>query len=299
MGEILNRIRTDLNVDPRTMEMRLRSTRVLEGGHTSLQFGRSDDFVDLREYLPGDDVRDIDWRASARNTHLVVRRYVAEKAQEFLLVTDTGANMLAPTPSGMRKRDVAIYALGTVGMIACAQGDKLSLVYGDDRGSSIEVGKKGEDHLEQMLTMVSQADIRIGNASNIVRQLQFIASTLDRRYAVYIVCDEPAVTPELVEAALAVRSRSAICWLILEDLDVLGLANTPDEVLDVGTGAALLTPTVLGRRVLHAYQQAEAARRVQWEAFMAQLGSPAVRISSVHDIGTALGSLSQQGLTHA
>jgi uncharacterized protein (DUF58 family) len=299
MGEILNRIRTDLNIDPRTMEMRLRSTRVLEGGHTSLQFGRSDDFVDLREYLPGDDVRDIDWRASARNTHLVVRRYVAEKAQEFLLVTDTGANMLAPTPSGMRKRDVAIYALGAVGMIACAQGDKLSLVYGDDRGTSIEIGKKGEDHLEQMLTMVSQADIRIGNASNIARQLQFIASTLDRRYAIYIVCDEPAVTPELVEAALAVRSRSAISWLILEDLDVLGQPNTPDEVLDVGTGAALLTPTVLGRRVLHAYQQAETARRLQWEAFMAQLASPAVRISSVHDIGTALGSLSQQGLTHA
>ena len=112
MGDILNRVRAQLNFDPRAVGMRLRSHRVLEGGHTSLQFGRSDDFVDLREYTFGDDVRDIDWKASARNTHLVVRRYVAEKAQEFLLIADTGANLLAVAPSGESKRDLAILSLG-------------------------------------------------------------------------------------------------------------------------------------------------------------------------------------------
>ena len=172
--------------------MRLRSNRILEGGHTSLQFGRSDDFVDLREYVIGDDVRDIDWKASARSPALVVRRYVAEKAQEFLLVADTGANLLATAPSGERKRDLALLALGAVGLVASAQSDKISVVFGDDRGSSIEPGKTGEDHLEQIATLINNTQIEVGNASNIVRQLEFIAANLDKRYAIYIVCDELA-----------------------------------------------------------------------------------------------------------
>jgi uncharacterized protein (DUF58 family) len=298
MGEVLNRVRAQLNFDPRSVAMRLRSNRILEGGHTSLQFGRSDDFVDLREYVIGDDVRDIDWKASARSPGLVVRRYVAEKAQEFLLVADTGANLLATAPSGERKRDLALLALGAVGLVASAQSDKISVVYGDDRGSSIEPGKTGEDHLEQILTLINNTQIEVGNASNIVRQLEFIAANLDKRYAIYIVCDEPPVTQELVAAAMAVRGRSTIGWLLIEDLDVLGLPGTADEVLDVATGRALLTPAVLGHRVLDAYRRAEAARWAQWQAFTAQLGSPFYRISASSDIGPALAQFAQ-GVSNA
>ncbi|WP_099025114.1 DUF58 domain-containing protein [Mycolicibacterium palauense] len=293
MGDILNRVRAQLDFDPRSAGLRFRAHRVLEGGHTSLQFGRSDDFVDLREYAIGDDVRDIDWRASARNPHLVVRRYVAEKSQEFLLVADTGANMLAESPGGERKRDLALLALGAVGLIACAQADKISVVFGDDRGSSMEPGKTGEEHLEQILTLLGGTDIEIGNASNIVRQLRFIASHLEKRYATYIVCDQPSVTPELVEAAMAVRARNALHWILIEDRDVLGHPGAADEVLDVATGRALLTPTVLGTRVLEAYRRAEAARVAQWQAFAEQLGSPFVRIGARTDIGPALTYLAQ------
>lgn len=293
MGDILNRVRAQLNFDPRAVGMRLRSHRVLEGGHTSLQFGRSDDFVDLREYTFGDDVRDIDWKASARNTHLVVRRYVAEKAQEFLLIADTGANLLAVAPSGESKRDLAILSLGAVGLVASAQGDKLSLVYGDDRGSSIEPGKTGEDHLEQILTLLSHVTIEVANPSNIVRQLEFVAGTLDKRYSIYIVCDQPQVTPELVAAAMTVRGRNAIHWILIEDLDILGQPHTADEVLDVGTGRALLTPSVLGAKVLDAYRRAEAARMAEWQSFVAQLDSPCVRIASRADIAPALSVLSE------
>ncbi|BBY27540.1 DUF58 domain-containing protein [Mycolicibacterium sediminis] len=294
MGEILNRVRTQLDFDPRSVGMRMRSRKVLEGGHTSLQFGRSDDFVDLREYVAGDDVRDIDWRASARNTHLVVRRYVAEKAQEFLLVADVGANMLALAPSGERKRELAVYALGAVGLVACAQSDKISLVYGDERGSSIEPGKMGEDHLEQVLNLVNDADIEIGTPSNVVKQLEFVAANLDKRYAVYVVCDQPEVTPELEQAAMAVRSRNAIHWILVEDLDVIGRPDGADEVIDVSTARALVAPPLLGAKVLDAYRRAEAARHAQWQQFTARLGSPCVRIASIRDVGPALTALAQQ-----
>ncbi|WP_244962257.1 DUF58 domain-containing protein [Mycolicibacterium duvalii] len=286
-------MRAQLGFDPGGVGMRLRSHRMLEGGHTSLQFGRSDDFVDLREYVVGDDHRDIDWRASARSPHLVVRRYVAEKAQEFLLIADTGANLLAAAPSGETKRDLAILTLGAVGLIACAQSDKVSLVYGDDRGSSVQPGKTGEDHLEQLLSLVNAADTAVGHGSNIVRQLEFVAHNLDKRYAIYIVCDQPSVTAELAAVTSAVRSRNTVHWFVVDDADVLGGPDAAEEVLDVATGAALLTPAVFGSRVMQAYRRAEAARAAQWEAFTAQMGTSFSRISSSGDIRAALAELTQ------
>lgn len=293
MGDILNRVRTQLGFDPRSAGLRLSSHRMLSGGHTSMQFGRSNDFVDLREYEIGDDIRDVDWRASARNTHLVVRRYVAERSQEFLLVADTGSNFLGTAPSGERKRDLALLALGAIGLVACAQADKISLVHGDDRGSSLETGKAGEDHLEQILMLLSHIDIEVGNASNIVRQLEFIAGTLDKRYAVYIVCDQPVITRELTEAAMAVRSRSAIHWILVEDVDLLGQRHTGDEVLDVADGRALLYPSVLGKKVLDAFRRAEAARTAEWQAFADRLDTPFTRITSRADIAPALTRFAQ------
>ena len=50
---------------------------LLEGQYGSVFKGRSLDFDDLREYLPGDDIKDIDWRATARSVSTRIRRYVA------------------------------------------------------------------------------------------------------------------------------------------------------------------------------------------------------------------------------
>lgn len=291
MGDIVNRVRAELNFDPRSFGAQLRANRMLEGGHTSLEFGRSDDFVDLREYIPGDDVRDIDWKASARSTNLVVRRYVAEKTREFLLIADTGSNMLAPAPSGERKLDLAVQALGAVGLVACAQGDKISVVYGDERGSSVQPGKSGEDHLEQILSSINGVDIQVGDSSNIVSQLTFVMKNLEKRYAMFIVCDEPEPSPELISVAMALRGRNTMHWLLIEDVDLLGQSNLPDEVLDVSTGAGLLTPAVLGRGVMAAYRRSEQARTAAWQQFTMRLGSPCVRIAGRSDVGPALAQL--------
>ncbi len=47
-------------------------------------------FEDLREYVVGDNIKDIDWKASARSRNLLVRRYIAEKKHNVMLVFDTG-----------------------------------------------------------------------------------------------------------------------------------------------------------------------------------------------------------------
>lgn len=80
---------------------------LLEGQYGSVFKGRSLDFDDLREYLPGDDIKDIDWRATARSGSTRIRRYVAVRKHNILLVVDTGRSMAATSEDGDSKRDVS------------------------------------------------------------------------------------------------------------------------------------------------------------------------------------------------
>lgn len=87
--------------------------------------------------MPGDDVRDIDWRASARSGSVLIKRVVSEKHHKILLVADARRNMSALAVSGEVKRDVATNVMGAVGLIALGRSDEIVMVYGDSRGSAV------------------------------------------------------------------------------------------------------------------------------------------------------------------
>ena len=72
-----------------------KSGNVLEGTYESLFKGKSMEFDELREYVMGDEVNDIDWKASSRSRRLLVRQYIAEKKHNVLFVLDTNRRMLA------------------------------------------------------------------------------------------------------------------------------------------------------------------------------------------------------------
>src|SRR3954470_20471303 len=88
----------------------------LEGGRYALVHTRSLEFDDLRPYVPGDDVRDIEWKASARSGQVLIKRFVTEKHHKIVVVADAGRNTLASAPSGERKLDVAANVIGALGL---------------------------------------------------------------------------------------------------------------------------------------------------------------------------------------
>src|SRR3954469_21964343 len=107
---------------------------MLEGGRYALLHTRSMEFDDLRPYVPGDDVRDIDWKATARSGTVLIKRFVSEKHHKILLVADAGRNMTALAAGGEPKRDVAEAILGAFGLITLGRSDEIGMVYGDARG---------------------------------------------------------------------------------------------------------------------------------------------------------------------
>ncbi|GLW21824.1 hypothetical protein Mame01_18670 [Microbispora amethystogenes] len=87
----------------RHLPARLARLRELDGRHPALVRGQGTEFDSLREYVVGDDVRSIDWRASARRSDVVVRTWRPERDRRVLIVLDTGrtsAGRIGTAPPG-------------------------------------------------------------------------------------------------------------------------------------------------------------------------------------------------------
>ena len=116
----LNRIKANISIFARKY-----SSSLLEGSYRSIYKGKSLNFDDLREYVVGDNVRDIDWKASARSRKLLIKQYIAEKQHNVMLILDTDKKMLAHSFDGDEKKDIALMAENSEGVVTVyAFGDK-------------------------------------------------------------------------------------------------------------------------------------------------------------------------------
>jgi uncharacterized protein (DUF58 family) len=182
VGKHLNRARSQFGTDTRGL---------LEGGRYALLHTRSLEFDDLRPYVRGDDVRDIDWKASARSGSVLIKRFVDEKHHKILLVADAGRNMTAQAPSGEAKIDIAANILGAFGLITLGRSDQIGMVYGDTRGCvNIRQGR-GETHIESMLHRFYGHTLAQPGPSDISCQLDYVATHYRHPMLIVVVSDEP------------------------------------------------------------------------------------------------------------
>ncbi|MFD6953331.1 hypothetical protein A6A08_11225 [Nocardiopsis sp. TSRI0078] len=111
---------------------KLSRLRELEGQHTAMVRGQGSEFDSLRDYVPGDDVRSIDWRATARGEGVVVRTWRPERDRRILIVLDTGrtsAGRVGDTP----RLDHAMDAALLLAALAGKAGDRVDFMAYDRR----------------------------------------------------------------------------------------------------------------------------------------------------------------------
>jgi len=114
---------------------------LLAGQHGSKLRGRGLDFEELRAYVPGDDVRSIDWRVTARSPRPFVRIYREERDRSVLLVVDQRPTLFFG--SGARMKSVAAAELAAlVAWRVLAQGDRVgALIFGAERNWALAPGR--------------------------------------------------------------------------------------------------------------------------------------------------------------
>lgn len=109
---------------------RLARLRELDGRAAVRVRGQGTEFDSLREYVSGDDVRSVDWRASARSRSVVVRTWQPERDRRVVLVLDTGRTSAGRVGDAPRL-DAAMDAALLLATLASRAGDRVSFVAGD------------------------------------------------------------------------------------------------------------------------------------------------------------------------
>ncbi len=126
----------------------------MAGGHHSRMRGRGMDFEEYRSYQPGDDIRSIDWRASARTGKTLTRVYQEERERPVLLVLDQGPGLFFGSQLNF-KSVAAAEVLALLGWKTLHQGDRvgalLSGLNGDEQQHRELRPRRSRRHLLQML----------------------------------------------------------------------------------------------------------------------------------------------------
>ena len=163
---------------------------LLEGEYGSVFKGRSMDFDDLREYIPGDDIKDIDWKATARSGSTRIRRYIAVRKHNILLVVDTGRNMSATSESGDNKRDVTVMTAGVMSYIALKHGDLIGMVSGDNQHTNYFPFKGDNAHVEHILQHLNKQIQSSDSPGDITTQIEYITKTMRRKMMIVVISDD-------------------------------------------------------------------------------------------------------------
>jgi uncharacterized protein (DUF58 family) len=138
----------------RHLPEKLARLRQLDGQAAARVRGQGTEFDTLRDYVPGDDVRSIDWRATARRDAVVVRTWRPERDRRLVVVLDTGRTS-AGRVGDVPRLDSALDAALLLAALASRAGDRVDLLAGD-RGVRADVqGTSRADVLPRLVSAMA------------------------------------------------------------------------------------------------------------------------------------------------
>lgn len=194
-----------------------RVRNVLSGNYGSVFKGRSLDFDDLREYNYGDDIKDIDWKATARSRSVMIRRYIAVRKHNILLVADSGNTMATLAPSGESKQEVATFCAGVIAYIAQHHGDFVGMICGNSGGNKRYMLKEDTAYIENFLDKYSKSMRLSTHDSDINALLTYVSKTYRERSFMIILSDADGVSKIDTELIRKLHARHEIMFVIIED----------------------------------------------------------------------------------
>ncbi len=230
----------------------------LNGVHFSPARGSSTEFAAHRPYVPGDEIRKIDWRTFARTDRYYLKEYEAETNVRAVLVVDASASMGFPTGELSRFRYASCLA-AALGFLLRRQGDAVGAALVDTGVRSFLPPKSTAQHLNTIFQTLENAtpdgETRVADA------LQEVASRLRRRSLAIVLSDLIEEAGPLIRALTDLRHRG---WEAI----VFHVMSPSEQTLPVQGTARFCDPEAPGiqlrldaRQVSHWYREQLEAHR--------------------------------------
>jgi uncharacterized protein (DUF58 family) len=248
---------------------------LLAGRRASKLRGRGLDFDELRAYVAGDDVRRIDWRATARLGKPYVRSYTEERDRPVLLVVDQRPSMFFGSQGAMKSVVAARFAALAAWRVVAVGDNVGALVFGEDGHTSVRPGRSPRTVLEIIEQLVA-AGARLGRpprqqSDTFAATLQEVAHLVAHDALIVLVSDLRGVSDDATAALSHVRRRAdlVVAW-VLDPLE----ASLPDVGLAAVTdGASQLSLPTSDPALRTAFAAAFSEDRARVQSFFDDVGA--------------------------
>ena len=209
--------------------------------------GLGREFESLRDYLQGDEMRDVCWTATARRHQLTTRVFEIERSQAVWVVLDAGRLLraeiqLPDNPLRLAKLDFAVNAALSLAQVAIQCGDRVGLLaYGRSIQFNLAAGR-GPLHLRTIVDCLAQVRAESSEADH-SRAARVLLTEQHRRSLIVWITDfaETPTTPEVIEYAMQMTQRHLVVFTAMNQPDLTALADAiPRTIAEMYRHAAAL-----------------------------------------------------------
>ena len=263
----------------------------LAGQYHSVFKGRGMDFDEVREYMPGDEVRTIDWNVTARTGHPFVKKLTEERELTIMLLVDVSAS--GNFGSGAQsKRQMAAELASVLAFSAIRNSDKVGLILFSDQIEQHIPPKKGRQHALRVIREVLCFEPQ-SRGTDIVRALDFANQITSRRAILFLVSDFelPDQDQSLANVRRAVRLASRRHDVVALHVHDRREAELPDvgqlAIEDAETGE-LVEINTTDARVRSRFAELAQARGENLRRTLASEGVDSLNLDTVESYEPAL-----------
>lgn len=248
-----------------------RMNGMLSGDYRSKALGLGTELAQVREYQPGDDVRQIDWNVTARTTIPHVRVQVADRVLTTWLMLDTSPSMGFGT-ADRRKYDVAEGVAIAIGQIATRHGNSLGLLsFGDEHGRMIPPGQ-GRKGMLGLLTMLrNEPSAEGGGATSLGAAIESL-NRMARRSRLVVVVSDFRGPRDWANAMVELAGRHSVIAVEIQDPREQELPDVGELwLVDPETGRQLRVDT-RSKQLRERFAAAAAQDRAEVAGLLARAG---------------------------
>ncbi len=224
----------------------------VSGIHTSPHRGASVEFAEYRRYVPGDDLRRLDWRAYGRSDRFYVKEFEADTNLRCCLVLDTSGSMDFGS-TGMSKLEYARRIAGSLAYIAVQQGDAVGLHCIAEKIVRDIPARRTPSHLRGIFDVLETTQAK--GDTQLVARLHELAETVRQRALIVLVSDLFVDPQELKKAFehLRFRKHDVAVFHLLDPQEVNFNFQRPMRFIDMEGGPSIFAEP---NEIIDRYQRA-------------------------------------------
>lgn len=180
---------TDLLKKVRKIEIKSRglSKHIFAGQYHSAFKGKGMAFSEVREYLYGDDIRNIDWNVTARFNHPYVKVFEEERELTVMLLVDVSGSRMFGTTNQLKKNIITEIS-AVLAFSAIQNNDKIGVILFSDKIEKFIPPQKGKTHILRIIRELLEFTPQ-SSSTNISEALRFLTNAIKKRCTAFILSD--------------------------------------------------------------------------------------------------------------